>query len=99
MLLATTMVATALTGCGSKSDSSSSSDDGKIKLTVWSPQEDPKGDNWLKTEVKLSQKHIRNGISHSNMVFVQKVMLRQTLEQMQKQAQMFICSQMTRLLI
>lgn len=50
MLLATTMVATALTGCGSKSDSSSSSDDGKIKLTVWSPQEDQKGDNWLKTE-------------------------------------------------
>ena len=52
MLMATTMVATALTGCGSKSDSSTtgSSSDGKITLTVWSPQEDQDGDNWLKTE-------------------------------------------------
>lgn len=54
MLMATTMVATAFTGCGSSSSgsasSSSGSGDSDITLTVWSPQEDQDGDNWLKTE-------------------------------------------------
>ncbi len=62
VLLASAMVASAFTGCGSKSEDTASAEDTgsdasteettDVTLTVWSPQEDQDGDaeSWLQTE-------------------------------------------------
>ncbi|MCR5546094.1 MAG: extracellular solute-binding protein [Lachnospiraceae bacterium] len=63
IMLASAMVASAFTGCGSKSEETSGSDASSsdsasteevtdVTLTVWSPQEDQDGDaeSWLQTE-------------------------------------------------